>query len=188
MLPKVLPFFKRGNRRGGGTTTSKNSLENPVQEVFQTAGWQTEWLMKGMCELNTSPMQIVKRSVHNHAGKHWASGEAVGIRSKYAESHQSISVHEQMASYRATWPTRRALQSPHSNDEQTHSGSNEHSAKLLRWLSQFLRLSCADHQPPRFLSHFSCTSILNQQTSNSHLQFFPGQPLKTHSCFLSDIW
>lgn len=74
-------------------------LETSVQNVFQTAGWQTEWLMKGMCELNTSPMQIVKRLVHNHARKHLASGYAVGIRSKSAGSHKNISIHKQVDLY-----------------------------------------------------------------------------------------
>jgi len=71
MLPKGLSQFKRENRRAGGTTTSNTPpTETPLQNIFQTAGWQTGLLMKGTSELNTSPMQIVKRLVHSHARKH----------------------------------------------------------------------------------------------------------------------
>lgn len=160
-------FLQEGNQKGW----RNHHLQKPqLKKVFQSAERQAEGLIKGTCELNTNPMQIIKWLVHNQARKLWHR-ICHEDENKYAGSHDSICIHEWLDLYGGTWPPHRALQSTHSSNVGMHSGSNEPSAEMFPWLLQFPLLSC--------------TSALDQWNSNSHFQFFLFSPWK-QSCFLPD--
>lgn len=86
------PFpLQEGNLKGWGNHHLHNPPYKPHFRLFdgrQGSSWE-RW-MQVLCR--------VKQLGHSHGRKHSASGYAAGIRSKYAGSQKSISIHKQVDS------------------------------------------------------------------------------------------
>lgn len=131
-------------------------LENLVQKVFQSAGWHERHVWADY-KPTTKP-------------ENFGMGYAMRMRTNMQGlMTASVSMSDWICMEGQNLHTGHFSQTLSSNEPQ--SDSKDPSAQLLPWMLQ--------------LPLLRCTSALDQQNSNSPLQFFLFSPWK-QSCFLSD--